>query len=52
MKKTVVLHDVPSSDLQDVLNDLKSEGYNTACYLEPDSEYTVIGTKEIPDSGK
>ena len=49
MTKTVVIHDVPPDQLQDVLNDLKSEGYNTSYYLEPDSEFTVVGTKELSD---
>ncbi len=48
MTKTVVIHDVPPSGLQQVLNDLKSEGYNTSYYLEPDGNFTVVGTKEVP----
>ena len=49
MKKTIVLHDVPPSDLQQVLADLKSEGYQTAYYPEPDGNFAVFGTKEVPD---
>jgi hypothetical protein len=51
MTKTIVIHNVPPSDLQQVIDDLKSEGYNTSYYLEPDSEFTVVGTKEVA-SGK
>ncbi|MBD9355933.1 hypothetical protein [Methylomonas albis] len=47
MKKTVVIHDVPKEDLIEVEKDLKSEGYNTTHYEEPDGQYTVIGTKNI-----
>lgn len=47
MTKTVVIHDVPASELSQVIEDLKSEGYNTSYYLEPDSEFTVVGTKEV-----
>lgn len=46
MKKTVIIHDVPAEDVAQVEGDLQSEGYNTASYLEPDGEYTVIGTKK------
>jgi len=50
MTKTTIIHNVPSDKLQSVLNDFKDEGYNTSYYLEPDGEFTVIGTKEVPDS--
>ncbi len=50
MTKTIIVHNVPSPKLQQVLGDLKSDGYNTSYYLEPDSEYTVIGTKEVADA--
>lgn len=48
MTKTVVIHDVPASELSTVLADLERDGYNTSYYLEPDNEFTVIGTKEVP----
>jgi len=48
MTETVVIHDVPATMLQQVLDDMKSEKYNTSYYLEPDGEFTVIGTKESP----
>ena len=47
MTKTVIIHDVPEQDLAQLMADLESEGYNTSSYVEPDGEYTVIGTKEI-----
>ena len=50
MTKTCVIHDVTPADLNTVLADLKRDGYNTASYQEPDGDYTVIGTKEVPDS--
>jgi hypothetical protein len=55
MTETIVIHDVPAAMLQQVLDDLKSEKYNTSYYLEPDGEFTVIGTKEsasTPGSAK
>ena len=50
MTKTVVIHDVPSDELATVLADLERDGYNTSYYLEPDGEFTVIGTKEVKDA--
>jgi len=50
MTKTVVIHDVPSAELSTVLADLERDGYNTSYYIEPDGEFTVIGTKEVPNA--
>jgi hypothetical protein len=50
MTKTVIIHDVPSADLSTVLTDLERDGYNTSYYLEPDGEFTVIGTKEMKNA--
>ena len=50
MTKTCVIHDVTPADKDTVIADLKRDGYNTASYPEPDGNYTVIGTKEVPDS--
>lgn len=50
MTRTVVIHDVPPSELGTVLADLERDAYNTSYYLEPDGEFTVIGTKEVPNA--
>lgn len=47
MKKTVIIHDVPAGSLDELINDLKREGYNVSYYLEPDSQYTIIGTRNL-----
>ena len=49
MTKTQILHNVKPEDLEQVLAVMKADGFNTSYYLEPDSEYTVIGTKDVPD---
>jgi hypothetical protein len=46
MKKTVIIHNVPKEELQSVEDDLITEGFNTTHYIEPDSQYTVVGTKD------
>ena len=50
MTKTCVIHDVKPNDVHTVIEDLERDGYNTTSYPEPDGEFTVIGTKEVPDS--
>ena len=47
MTKTVIFHNVPEAAVNQLETDLKRDGYNTAKYVEPDKEYTVIGTKDI-----
>jgi len=50
MTKTLILHDVKAADLNQVLAVMKADGYNATSQLEPDGNYTVIGTKDVPDT--
>jgi hypothetical protein len=50
MTKTKIINDVPAAMLRIVVGGLQADGYQTQYYLEPDSEYTVIGTKQVSDA--
>jgi hypothetical protein len=47
--KTVLIHDVPESELTTVVADLERDGYTVSYHVEPDGTYTVTGTKDVPD---
>ncbi len=50
MTKTLIYHDVPKSDVKAITLDLRADGYQVSSRVEDDGEYTVTGTKEVPDS--